>query len=719
MQLIQTIRDKGAAVVIAVIALSLIGFLLMDAKSGNKGAGGFFNSLSSNVGKVDGDPIEKADFDKRVNDAYDMAKQNGNNNVDYNTIREQVWNQAVAEKIFYKEADKLGIDYTSKELSAFLASDEPGNPLLQQPDMVDPATGKLDPVKVAAAISNMKKAKDKQKEAIETQIIEPQKLGSTSQKYFSLLNAAAYYPTWMKERDSANTKSFANISYVNIPFNVISDSTIKVSDDEINDYVAKHKGLFKQEAGRVISYVAFSQKPNGKDTALAMEQVAAQKEKLAADSSPAAFLARNGSSKQFDKDFVWKSKMKGTYKDSIIALPKGGVFGPYLEDGSYNIAKVTDIKQLADSVKCRHILIKIADLKNGQLDKEIRPDSVAKKLIDSIAAAIKGGADFNEMVLKYSDDPGSKGTKGEYNFNYNNNLVDSFYRTVFYEPAGTKKVVLGVDRNNYVGYHYIEVMEQYKFEPAYQVAYYSKDITASPATIAASNLEATKLSAQKNGKEFDAYIAKNGLQKISWPAALKENDFSIGQLPGARSVVKWAFDADPGDVSEVFNIEDQFIVATLDKIQKEGVQDAKTARASVDGVIRQNKKSDIIIKNLGDNPTFEKATSTYKQEVKTAGADSSIVFGSNFIKDFGDEPRVVGAAFNKENQTKVSAPIQGNSGVVLVKVNSIGTKPADTPEAAASIITQKKASLRNQVSAGWFDGLKNQATIKDNRSKYY
>ena len=34
MSIIQTIRDKGAAIVIGVIALSLIGFLLMDARSG-------------------------------------------------------------------------------------------------------------------------------------------------------------------------------------------------------------------------------------------------------------------------------------------------------------------------------------------------------------------------------------------------------------------------------------------------------------------------------------------------------------------------------------------------------------------------------------------------------------------------------------------------------------------------------------------------------------
>ena len=75
MQVIQTIRDKGAAVVIAVIALSLIGFLLMDAKSGSKGGGGFLGSLSSNVGKVNGEVIEKTEFDKKVNAAYELAKE--------------------------------------------------------------------------------------------------------------------------------------------------------------------------------------------------------------------------------------------------------------------------------------------------------------------------------------------------------------------------------------------------------------------------------------------------------------------------------------------------------------------------------------------------------------------------------------------------------------------------------------------------------------------
>jgi len=103
MQVIQTIRDKGAAVVIAVIALSLIGFLLMDANSGTKGGNGFFKSLSSNVGKVDGEAIEKSEFDRKYNAAYDMDREQSaqtGRTTEPERIREQVWNNMVNETIF-------------------------------------------------------------------------------------------------------------------------------------------------------------------------------------------------------------------------------------------------------------------------------------------------------------------------------------------------------------------------------------------------------------------------------------------------------------------------------------------------------------------------------------------------------------------------------------------------------------------------------------------
>ena len=692
----------------------------MDAKQGSNN---ILSSTSGNIGKVNGKPIELDEFNKKVRVIESQEEQQSGSKVSASRsaqIREQVWNQITVESIFYDEAAKLGIDFTSKELNAVLTSNDPSNPLMQDKQMVDPTTGMLDMSKVSQAISNIKKMKGEQRDMIDAQVIEPQKIASVSTKYLALLNASTYYPAWMEEKDVSENKSFANINYVAIPYNIISDSTIKVSDSEIEKYVQKNKDLFKQEEGRMISYVTFSQLPNAADSARTKAVIESLKTEFTNETNVKSFLARNTSLQPFNEDYVWKSKMQGQYKDSIMLLQKGQTFGPYVESNSYNLAKLVDIKQQPDSVRCRHILIKIADLKNGQLDKEIRPDSIARKLIDSIASAIKGGADFNEMVLKYSDDPGSKGTKGEYSFTYENTLVDSFYRTVFYEPAGTKKIVQGIDNNNYAGYHYIEVLGQFKFEPAYKVGILAKEILASEETINKASLEATKISAEKDIKSLDAYINKNGLQKITNPTLIKENDAQIGQqLQDARQLVRWVFGAKKGEVSDPYSIGDQFVVAVVDKIQEEGTQDVATARPLAEGSIREEKKAAEIIKKLNGKTTLETVAAAYSKEILTAGQDSSLTFKSQEIKGLGFEPKLIGASFNKAYMNKVSEPIAGKTGVYVFKLNSIGSKAANTPEEAAQFRIQQTNTLRGQVAVNWFDGILKKATIKDNRSKFY
>ena len=71
MQIIQNIREKGAAIVIGVIALSLIGFILMDAKPGANG-GIFGGNNGSKVGEINGEAIEINDFNTRVTRAEEQ-----------------------------------------------------------------------------------------------------------------------------------------------------------------------------------------------------------------------------------------------------------------------------------------------------------------------------------------------------------------------------------------------------------------------------------------------------------------------------------------------------------------------------------------------------------------------------------------------------------------------------------------------------------------------
>ena len=100
MQIIQSIRDKGAAVIIAVIALSLIGFILMDAQQGGSR---LFGSLSSNVGKVNGKIIGTAEFDKKYQET-ELAQQQKPTGSQIYQLRDQVWNQMVAQIIFEEES---------------------------------------------------------------------------------------------------------------------------------------------------------------------------------------------------------------------------------------------------------------------------------------------------------------------------------------------------------------------------------------------------------------------------------------------------------------------------------------------------------------------------------------------------------------------------------------------------------------------------------------
>ena len=293
-------------------------------------------------------------------------------------------------------------------------------------------------------------------------------------------------------------------------------------------------------------------------------------------------------------------------------------------------------------------------------------------------------------------------------------MVPEFNDFCFGKPVGSRDVV-----KTQFGYHIIEVLSQKGSGTVYRTAFLGKEIMASEATINKSSLDATKLSAEKDIKKIDAYLQKNNLSKISEASLIKENDSRIGQMLDARQLVRWAFEAKQGDVSDPFSIGEQFVVAILDKVEKEGVQDVQTARPMAERSIREEKKAAEIIKKLGANPTLETAAAAYNKQVMSAGADSSITFNATLIPNIGPETKLIGASFNKENQGKVSSPIIGKTGVYLVKVNGIGEKAAESPEKAIETRTQTINNLRNQAGTGWFDDIKKRASIKDNRSKFY
>ena len=399
---------------------------------------------------------------------------------------QSVWDQMVAEKIVTEQFNDLGITFTPKEMSTIMFSDDAPQQLKQA--FTNKETGQYDIEQAQQWWAQTKKSKnEEQRKAITSQVIEPMRLNSLYTKYTSMIAASIYIPKWLAKEEDEQKNDFANISYVAIPYTVINDSAVKVTDNDIENYLDNNKKRFKQEAGRMISYVSFNARANGKDSARIKESLEQLKPQFAADSNMKAFLGRNSSAIFFD-GYTPKVKNARPEKDSIISLPEEGVYGPYLDGKNYVIAKKISTKLLPDSIKCRHILLGTDDPQSGQA---LMPDSLAHRIADSVETAIKNGADFDALEAKYSTDKVAHNDKGVMTFDLSTiqgeNFAKEFGDFLLNEKGETKKVV-----HTQFGWHYIEILEKKNPEPAYKIAYMAKEIAPSDETINAANAAATK-----------------------------------------------------------------------------------------------------------------------------------------------------------------------------------------------------------------------------------
>jgi peptidyl-prolyl cis-trans isomerase D len=388
--------------------------------------------------------------------------------------------------------------------------------------------------------------------------------------------------------------------------------------------------------------------------------------------------------------------------DSIQQLADGAVFGPYLDGSNYVLARMMGKRSMPDSIKARHILI---DTRQGL------PDSVAKRRIDSIATAIRNGADFNILSMQYNDDQVSKEKAGELEFSSMQigNIAKEFADVVFFGKTGDKKVV-----KTSFGYHYIEVLSQKGFETAYQVAYLAKPITASDATEHTASGQANQFAGEsRDAKSFEKNIEKYKYTKLLG-MDIKPTDNMLPGLGSSRALIRWVYEADPGDVSEPYPVADKYVVALVTEVNKEGTMNPAKARPQVEYFIKNQKKAAQIKSRIGNANTLEAVASTLNVQVQRA---DSISFASPIIPNVGQEPKVVGAAFNKQWLKKLSAPIAGNGAVYVLRTENVSA--VANPD--VNIEQQRTAmEMRMKQMSGFrsVEALKKSADIKDDRGKF-
>jgi peptidyl-prolyl cis-trans isomerase D len=693
MSIIQNIRERGTWIIFGIITIALIAFILQDGV-GRKGGDDI-----SVLGKVNGRAINKIEFEEKLEIQLQNYAAQG---VKREQLIGYLWNQEVDRLLLKDEENKLGLSVGTKELTDVLFGNE--SPFKQE--FTDPTTGEFKVNEAKQAVAQIKKSKNlDQIKQIEKVYVEPSIENRLRNKYQVLVVKGVQVPKWLAEKQYTEASSIASISFVGIPYNTITDSTIKISDDEIASYLKENAAAYQvEETSRSISFVGFSAAPSAADSITAINDIESYKQDFKNSTDAAKFLNKVGTEIPYYDSYISKKSLQIPQKDSLLNVGVGGVYGPYVDGRNFTIAKIIGVKQWPDSASVRHILIATINPQNGQ---QVRADSVAKKLADSISLAIRGGASFEEMVAKYSDDAGSKTTGGTYELFPQAKMTPAFNDFSFDNPVGARAVV-----KTDFGYHYMEVLKQTPRGPAYKIAYLSKMVMPSNETInAASTAAAQFASGSKDSKSFNAAAVK--LNKQAIPASdIKANDFEIPGIGTARNIVRWVYEQDVNDVSEPFELGDNYVVALITSEEKEGLASVSAARPQVEGIIRDKKKAEKIKASI-KGKTLEAIAAGANSFVQRA---DSIGFGFSMIAGLGNEPKLVGAAFNKALINKVSEPIAANSGVYAVSVNGIAAKQADQdPSFFKDELLERTRGMMFRSASSF----KKIAKIEDNRSKIY
>jgi peptidyl-prolyl cis-trans isomerase D len=719
MSIIQSIRERAAWLVFGVIALSLIGFILMDARKSFFGGG---SGRPSSIAVVDGEKISADDFEHQTSAIEDGYKSRNMNvgDLERERIRQAVWTQTIQETLLTKDYTALGMDVSDKEVNDMLVGQNPIQQIRQA--FTDPKTGMFDAQAAAQQINQIRSiyrsgprkganADNRQyqmaKSFWEDEI--PQYVKQRlEEKYLTMIGNSAYVPKWMAEKVMADNSQISSIAFVNTPYYTIPDSAAKVSDAEIMDYVNQHADEFKQQDSRSIAYVTFDASATSGDSASIRDQLTKLAGEFATTKDPGGFLDRVGSATPYADTTVARSQSHVPFKDSVFALQKGGLYGPYLDAGNYVIAKLIDVHQVPDSVQARHILVATVDMQTRQ---PLMEDSVAKKKIDSIRNLIeKGGQRFDSLAAHLSDDKSSAVKGGSVGWFGPNMMVKEFQDFAFGHKVGDKGVV-----KTQFGWHYIEVTGQKNFEPGDKVAYLSRKIEASRETDqAASGLASQFAGESRDARAFEDNLQKRHLQRLVAPDITPGAINIIGVGPN-RQLVRWIYDAELGNVSEPFPIGDKYVVALLTEINKAGTMSASQARSRVEPILRNRKKAELITKKLGNPASLDAAAASSGQILMHA---DTVDFANGSIPNAGREPKVVGASFDKSLAGKqASAPIAGNGGVFVIRVEKVGalSNPNGDMQQQRYAMEQQQRQIAQMVP----EQKVRLAKITDNRGKFF
>jgi len=661
---LQKIRNHGA-LLITIVGLAMLAFILGDFL--NSGSS-FFNRSRENVGVIEGQKIHYTEYEAAKEQLTEVYKiESGRSDFDEDTyaqIRNQVWNMYMMDYSLRAQAQKIGMDVTRDELTELCIGNNIHQIIRSRRAFFD-ENGQFSRdavVNLLQAINNGSEDGDnanlKQAKSYWMYWEKAVRISYLQEKYTNLLQHMLKANTLDAEFAFNARQNGVSAEYAMQPYFTVADSLVKVNESDIKKLYAQHKPQYKQTPNRAIKYVAFDIKPSADDFKAAETLINSLQEEFKTAEDVSLVVNTNSDVMYDGRDYSIET-VPAEFKD--FAFAKGAKEGQCTEilfdNNTYAMARIMKAGySMPDSVELKAIVEDGEDQELGWFKAAELPKNIAEK-----ALVGKRGSRFT--------------------------------------------VAQGMGEQTF------EILEIGKPTPKVKLAILAREVTPSSKTYSIIYNQAKQFIVNNNNSEALENAAKEQGLAVVPQYNLTATTDKVGQLKGSRAIVRWAFEAKEGQVSDVFECGQQFIVATLTEVNDGEYRPLESVRAELTYEARNNAKAEYIAKELKGVESLEAAAEKMHQSIQSVGrvSLSDSRFGSA-----GMEPAVIGKAL-AQGENVTSAPIKGNMGVFVVRTGAANNLTGDF------VAESEKAQLASRYTYLPYQAMQlieDHAEVKDNRANF-
>lgn len=689
------------------------------------------NLASAVVGNVNGEKIMYTEFERRVKEQSEAARAQSPNADDFDEapVREQVWNEMVDEILLRQESEKLGITVSNDEILDVLLENPPD--VLRRP--FTDSTGRflrdtyLDYVTNPDIIAQRAQQQGGQQAAQEAakqtadfkkylvRIEDAIRQDKLQNNMRAAVSAAfgALDPLYLERRYVAENSTI-DADFIALNANLIPDSEVKVSDDEIAKYYSSHEASFKQKPVRKLRYALLPVVPSPADT----QRVQKRLERIVTDLNSAATAGqRDTVFERFIGDF---GGMTNDYKfiqdvppQTLIMLnnlPLRGVVGPIQTQQGMTFVRLDDRRSGTNVMtKASHILIRF-DAKNPA-----SKDS-AKAIAQGLLQEAQSGKDFTELAKKNSQDPTVSQNGGDLGFFGKGMMVKPFEEAASAAAVGS---IVGPVETQF-GWHVIKVTDKKTDEIKFS------EITLNPTISQATRSQLFRTAASlkenlKGGVQFDTAAKRLGL--IASETAYFRR---VATILGSRQLTNFAFDSNVGDVSDPIELKNTgIVIAQLAQSRLMGIKPLEDAKDEIKMKLMTTKKLDAL-KNKAQEVFAKVSGLDSLSKAKMVDSTLNVVMAKGVtdngrVPSFGSDVALTSSLFSQSaSMGKILAPIRGERGYYIAQIKA--KKDADPngfASARQTLAQGEKGKAQSTLYFKWRNELRDRADIEDNRNKYF